>query len=313
VLVAASPGPEKSVGVFFWQRAPWRRYGHVFPPSAGQDAGHDRPRSSGRQFLEGEGDRHIFVPPSTPEEKTSPRTWSSAASRRRVRSGIVADMLDEKGASDKDVTANAAVDAEGDPQGTSPRPRGPRATRVLWGRGDKPQLYTLRLKVKPAAGLDGRSTHRVRFPASSGGRRGRKIYLKAPRSTCVSPASTTARAWQVGGPTVLRDGGRQKRGYLAAIPPTPGRDLDDADRKGYLVARARLNATGTVGSGGSGSSGSRIRQAGRRPRCGVDAPIPQTTRPWVMWVGRLKKKFSSPGAVDADRASWASRLGGPGR
>ena len=145
---------------------------------------------------------------------------------------VVADMLNEKGEVEKSFAADAAVVAR---ETQTFALAWPWADPRLWDAG-QPNLYTLRLKVK-GAGLDDE------FSQTFGFREfwieGRQLYLNGTVIHLRQPCFYNGPRGQVG--DIFSEMGDDKvdtRGDTA----DSGRNLDDADRKGYLVAQHVLNA-----------------------------------------------------------------------
>lgn len=145
---------------------------------------------------------------------------------------FVAQMLDEKGAVEKTFTADVAVEAQEVQTVTLSWPwTNPR----LWDVG-QPNLYTLRLTAQ-GAGLD--DEYEQGFGFREFWIDGRKFFLNGTeirlRQGCFyygQRPQVGENFWEMGRSTV------DTRGETG----DSGRDLDDADRKGYLVAQYVLNA-----------------------------------------------------------------------
>ena len=289
VLVAAIADAEK-VGTF-WQSA-------LSDTVTFSSAGLRTRGLTGRVLLESRSSEarvtDVFVRTSTRRKSVSLDVELRGVKRAGpVR--IVADMLDKKGEVEKSFIADAAVDAKETQTLTLSWPW---ADPRLWDVG-RPNLYTLRLKVT-GAGLDDEYDQGFGF---------REFWAEAasssstaPRSACVSPAFTTGRACRSA--TISPRWGRRKW-IPAAMPPTPGADLDDADRKGYLVAQYVLNANRYMMRRGGGSSGSRTGGGpSTAPRCGCVATA--TIRPWSCGS---PASISSTTRWTRTRATWAVAAG----
>jgi beta-galactosidase len=145
---------------------------------------------------------------------------------------IVADVLNEKGEVEKSFTADAAVEIK-DVQSVTvswpwPDPR-------LWDVG-QPNLYTLRLKLK-GPGLD--DEYDQKFGFREFWIDGRQFYLNGTVIHLRQPCFYNGPRGQMGDIfSEMGDGNVDTRGDTA----DSGRSLDDADRRGYLVAQYILNA-----------------------------------------------------------------------
>lgn len=145
---------------------------------------------------------------------------------------VVADMLNEKGVVEKSFTANTAVTAQETQVFILSWPwEDPR----LWDV-NQPNLYTLRLKVT-GAGLDDE------YHQSFGFREfwidGRQFYLNGTVIHLRQPCFYNGPRMQVG--DIFSEMGSENVDSRGD-PSDSGRSLDDADRKGYLVAQYVLNA-----------------------------------------------------------------------
>jgi beta-galactosidase len=145
---------------------------------------------------------------------------------------FVTDMFDEKGAVEKTFTANTAVDVK---EVQTVTISWPWANPRLWDVG-LPNLYSLRLNVK-GAGVD--DEYNQEFGFREFWVEGRKFMLNGTeirlRQGCFYYGERPLvgeNFWEFGRPTV------DSRGDAG----DSDRDLDDADRKGYLVAEYVLNA-----------------------------------------------------------------------
>ena len=145
---------------------------------------------------------------------------------------VVADMLNEKGEVEKSFAADAAVVAKETQTLTLSWPW---ADPRLWDVG-QPNLYTLRLKVK-GAGLD--DEYNQKFGFREFWIEGRQFYLNGTVIHLRQPCFYNGPRMQMGDTfSEMGDGNVDTRGDAA----DSGRNLDDADRKGYLVAQYILNA-----------------------------------------------------------------------
>ncbi len=172
----------------------------------------------------------VFVRPSTRKKDVS-LDVELAGVKQAGRAQFVAEMLDEKGAVEKTFAADAAVEAKEKQTLTLswpwPSPR-------LWDVG-QPNLYTLRLKVK-GPGLD--DEYDQEFGFREFWVEGRKFFLNGTeirlRQGCFyngARPQVGENFWEMGNPTV------DTRGDAFDAD----RDLNDADRKGYLAAVYVLN------------------------------------------------------------------------
>lgn len=145
---------------------------------------------------------------------------------------FVADMLNEKGEIEKSFNASREVAGTETQALTLSWPWGnPR----VWDIG-QPNLYTLRLKVK-GAGLD--DEYDQRFGFREFWIDGRQFYLNGTVVRLRQPCFYNGPRMQVGDNfSEMGDGNVDTRGDDA----DSSRSLDDADRKGYLVAQYILNA-----------------------------------------------------------------------
>jgi beta-galactosidase len=145
---------------------------------------------------------------------------------------VVADMLNEKGEVEKSFAADAVVvGAETQTFALS----WPWADARLWDVG-QPSLYTLRLKVK-GAGLD--DEYDQKFGFREFWIEGRQFCLNGTVIHLRQPCFYNGPRTQMG--DIFSEMGEENvdaRGDAA----DSGRKLDDADRKGYLVAHHILNA-----------------------------------------------------------------------
>ncbi len=145
---------------------------------------------------------------------------------------VVADMLNEKGDVEKSFAANAVVAAQ---ETQTLALSWPWADPRLWDVG-QPNLYTLRLRVK-GTGLD--DEYDQKFGFREFWIEGRQFYLNGTVIHLRQPCFYNGPRMQVGDTfSEMGDGNVDTRGDTA----DSGRSLDDADRKGYLVAQYILNA-----------------------------------------------------------------------
>jgi beta-galactosidase len=226
VLVAAIADAEK-VGTF-WQSA-------LSDTVTFSSAGLRTRGLTGRVFLESRSSgarvTDVFVRTSTRRKNVSLDVELSGVGQAGpVR--IIADMLDDKGRVEKSFTADAAVAAKETQTLTLSWPW---ADPRLWDVG-RPNLYTLRLKVN-GAGLDDEYDQGFGFREFWAD--GRKLFLNGTEIHLRQPCFYYGPRMQVG--DNFSEMGSEKvdtRGDAA----DSGRELDDADRKGYLVAQHVLNA-----------------------------------------------------------------------
>ena len=225
LAVAAIADPEK-VGSF-WQNA----LSSVSYASAGLETR----GLAGSVFLESRSsEAHVtgvFVRTSTRKKEISLDVELGGV-KQAGRAEFVAEMLDEKGAVEKAFTADAAMEAK---EVQALTLSWPWANPRLWDVG-LPNRYTLRLRVK-GAGLD--DEYNQEFGFREFWAEGRKFFLNGTeirlRQGCFywgERPQVGENFWELGRPAV------DTRGDAADSGP----DLDDADRKGYLVAEYVLNA-----------------------------------------------------------------------
>ncbi len=145
---------------------------------------------------------------------------------------VVADILNEKGEVEKSFAADTLLVSKETQTftlswpWTDPRP---------WDIG-QPNLYTLRLEVQ-GAGLD--DEYNQKFGFRELWIEGRQFYLNGTVIHLRQPCFYNGPRMQVGDIfSEMGDGNVDTRGDTA----DSGRNLDDADRKGYLVAQYILNA-----------------------------------------------------------------------
>lgn len=145
---------------------------------------------------------------------------------------IVADMLNEQGDVERSFTANASVSVA---ETQSLTVSWPWADPRLWDVG-QPNLYTLRLKVK-GAGLE--DEYNQKFGFREFWIEGRQFRLNGTEIHLRQPCFYNGQRMQVG--DIFSEMGGENvdaRGDAA----DSGRNLEDADRMGYLVAHYVLNA-----------------------------------------------------------------------
>ncbi|MGO8928368.1 MAG: sugar-binding domain-containing protein [Limisphaerales bacterium] len=145
---------------------------------------------------------------------------------------LVADMLNEKGVLEKSFTADATVEAKAT---QALALSWPWADPRLWDVG-QPNLYTLRLKVT-GAGLE--DEYNQKFGFREFWIEGRQFYLNGTVIHLRQPCFYNGPRMQMGD-TFSEMGAENVDTRGDAIDS--GRNLDDADRKGYLVAQYILNA-----------------------------------------------------------------------
>jgi beta-galactosidase len=145
---------------------------------------------------------------------------------------VVADMLNEKGEVEKSFAADAAVAAT---ETQAVALSWPWATPRLWDVG-QPSLYTLRLKVT-GAGLDDEFNQKFGFREFWV--EGRQFYLNGTVVRLRQPCFYQGPRMQVGDIfSEMGDSNVDTRGNTSDSGP----NLEDADRKGYLVAEYILDA-----------------------------------------------------------------------
>lgn len=145
---------------------------------------------------------------------------------------VVADMLNEKGEVEKSFTADAAAGAK---ETQTIALSWPWADPRLWDVG-QPNLYTLRLKVK-GIGLD--DEYNQTFGFREFWSEGRQLYLNGTVIHLRQPCFYNGPRGQVGDNfSEMGTENVDTRGDAA----DSGRNLEDADRKGYLVSQYVLNA-----------------------------------------------------------------------
>ena len=245
----------------------------------------------------------VFVRPSTRKKTVSVDVELSGV-KQAGPVQVVADMLDEKGAvksfpADAAVAANVTQTLALSWTWTDPR---------LWDVG-QPNLYTLRLKVK-GPGLD--DEYEQEFGFREFWVEGRKLFLNGTeirlRQALLLQRSHVCRS----GENFSEMGAEHvdARGDAA----DSRRNLDDADRKGYLVAQYVLNANKYMMSSGERSVWEQNRQHAF-DRAAVWMRHYRNHPSVVMWVAGFNF-FNS--AVDADprhvgRGGWdrATALAAP--
>jgi len=173
----------------------------------------------------------VFVQTSTRKKNLSLDVELTGV-KQTGRAEFVVDILDEKGEVEKAFTADVGVDAK---EVQTVTLSWPWANPRLWDVG-QPNLYTLRLKVK-GAGLE--DEYDQGFGFREFWVEGRKFFLNGTeirlRQGCFyrgQRPQVGENFWELGRTTV------DTRGDTT----DSGRDLDDADHKGYLVAEYVLNA-----------------------------------------------------------------------
>ena len=173
----------------------------------------------------------VFVRPSTRKKNISLDVELTGV-KQAGQVHFVADMLNEKGQVEKSfATDTTVVGAETQTLSLSWSWADPR----LWDVG-QPNLYTLRLKVN-GAGLD--DEYDQQFGFREFWVEGRQFYLNGSVVHLRQPCFYNGPRMQVGDIfSEMGDGNVDTRGDTA----DSGRNLDDADRKGYLAAQYILNA-----------------------------------------------------------------------
>ncbi len=190
---------------------------------------------TGSVFLESRSSKahvtDVFVRTSTRQ-----KTISLDVELRGINQGgpvqVAADMLNEKGEVEKSFTANAAVRAR---ETQTLSLSWPWADPRLWDVG-QPNLYTLRLKVK-AGGLD--DEYDQAFGFREFWIEGRQFYLNGTVIRLRQPCFYNGPRMQVG--DIFSEMGLETVDTRGDASDSE-RSLDDADRKGYLVAQYILNA-----------------------------------------------------------------------
>ena len=294
VLVAAIADAEK-VGTF-WQSA-------LSDTVSFSSAGLRTRGLTGSVFLESRSSEarvtDVFVRTSTRKKAVSVDVELSGV-KQAGPVQVVADMLDEKGEVEKSFTADAAVDAN---ETQTLALSWPWTDPRLWDVG-QPNLYTLRLKVK-GAGLD--DEYEQGFGFREFWAEGRKLFLNGTEIHLRQPCFYNGPRMQVG--DNFSELGAEKvdaRGDAA----DSGRNLDDADRKGYLVAQYVLDANKYMMSSGGRMVWEQNRQRAF-DRAAVWMRHYRNHPSVVMWVAGFNF-FNS--AVDADprhvgRGGWGQSDG----
>jgi beta-galactosidase len=289
VLVAAIADAEK-VGTF-WQNALSDTVS--FSPAVLKTRG-----LTGSVFLESRSSEarvtDVFVRTSTRKKDVSVEVELTGVTRAGPVQ-VVADMLNEKGEVEKSFTAEAAALAK---ETQTLALSWPWADPRLWDVG-QPNLYTLRLKVK-GAGLD--DEYDQGFGFREFWAEGRQLFLNGTVIHLRQPCSYYGPRMQVG--DTFSEMGAENvdaRGDAA----DSGRNLDDADRKGYLVAQYVLNANKYLMSSGGRTVWERNRQRAF-DRAAVWMRHYRNHPSVVMWIAGFNF-FNS--AVDADprhvgRGGW---------
>jgi len=226
VLVAAIADPEQ-VGTF-WQNALSSTV--TFSSASLRSRG-----LTGNVFLESRSSEarvtDVFVRTSTRNKEISLDVELTGV-KQAGPVQVIADMLNEKGEVEKSFSADAAVAAK---ETQTFALSWPWADPRLWDVG-QPDLYTLRLKVK-GAGLD--DEYDQKFGFREFWIEGRQFYLNGTVIHLRQPCFYNGPRRQVGDTfSEMGEGSVDTRGDAA----DSGRNLDDADRKGYLVAEYILNA-----------------------------------------------------------------------
>ncbi|HEY5480356.1 MAG TPA: beta-galactosidase, partial [Verrucomicrobiae bacterium] len=225
VLVAAIADAEQ-VGTF-WQNA----FMNVSYTAASLKSG----GLTGSVFLESRSSEarvtDVFVRTSTRKKEIS-LDVELAGVKHAGPVHVVADMLNEKGEVEKSFAADAVVISAGTQAFAVSWPW---ADPRLWDVG-QPDLYTLRLKVK-GAGLD--DEYNQKFGFREFWIEGRQFYLNGTVIHLRQPCFYNGSRMQMGDIfSEMGEGNVDARGDAA----DSGRNLEDADRKGYLVAHYILNA-----------------------------------------------------------------------
>ncbi len=145
---------------------------------------------------------------------------------------VIADMLNEKGEVEKSFTADAAVEAR---ETQTLALSWPWADPRLWDMG-QPNLYALRLKVN-GAGLADEYNQKFGFREFWIG--GRQFYLNGTVVHLRQPCFYNGPRMQIG--DTFSEMGSENID-ARGDPSDSGRNLDAADREGYLVAQHILNA-----------------------------------------------------------------------
>ncbi|HWV98481.1 MAG TPA: hypothetical protein VNZ64_02195 [Candidatus Acidoferrum sp.] len=145
---------------------------------------------------------------------------------------VIADMLTEKGELEKSFTAEATVEAK---ETQTLSPSWPWTDPRLWDVC-QPNLYTLRLKIK-GANLDDEYDQKFGFREFR--IEGRQFYLNGSVVHLRQPCFYNGPRTEVG--DTFSEMGSENVD-ARGDPSDSGRNLDEADRQGYLVAQYVLNA-----------------------------------------------------------------------
>lgn len=173
----------------------------------------------------------VFVRTSTRKKEISLEVELSGVKQAGAVE-MVAEMLNEKGEAERSFTAKAEVLAKDMQTFTVSWPW---ADARLWDVG-QPNLYTLQLKVKGAGLAD---QYNQKFGFREFWSEGRQFYLNGTVVHLRQPCFYNGPRMQVGDTfSEMGDGNVDTRGDTS----DSGRNLEDADRKGYLVAEYVLNA-----------------------------------------------------------------------
>jgi len=173
----------------------------------------------------------VFVRTST-RNKTVSLDVELSGVKQPGRVQVIADMLNERGEVEKTFMGEAAVAVK---ETQALALSWPWADPRLWDVG-QPNLYTLRLKVM-GAGLDDEYSQGFGFREFWSV--GRQFYLNGTVIHLRQPCFYNGRRMQVGD-TFSEMGGANVD--TRGDPADSGRNLDDADRGGYLVAEYILDA-----------------------------------------------------------------------
>jgi beta-galactosidase len=209
---------------------------------------------------------------------------------------VTADMLNEKGEVEKSFTSDTALGSTGTQTLSLSWPW---ADPRLWDV-DQPNLYTLRLKVN-GAGLD--DEYDQKFGFREFWTEGRQFYLNGTVIHLRQPCFHYGPRMQVGDNfSEMGESNVDARGDTA----DSARELEDADRKGYLVAEYVLNANKYLMSSKGPLSWEQNRQRAFE-RAAVWMRHYRNHPSVVMWIAGFNF-FNN--AVDADprhvgRRGWA--------
>jgi beta-galactosidase len=225
VLVAAVADAEQAGA--FWQNA----FTDVsYTPASLKSRG-----LTGSVFLESRSSEarvtDIFVRTSTRKKEISLDVEFTGV-KRPGRVEIVADMLSERGEVERSFTTNAVVNAQET-----------QTLALAWSWADprlwdvrQPNLYTLRLRVA-GAGLD--DEYQQKFGFREFWMEGRQFYLNGTVIHLRQPCFYNGPRMKVG--DIFAEDG-EANVDTRGDPADSTRNLDDADRKGYLLAEYILNA-----------------------------------------------------------------------